>query len=286
MRSSTGSQIIVNADDFGRSASVNAAVLQAYREGVLTSASLMVTGDAADEAVALAHKMPSLAVGLHLVVVDGRPALPPSRIPHLVNGKGQFRDDAVRAGVTYFFRRAAQEELAQEMEAQFNRFAGTGLELSHVDGHLHMHLHPTVLRLLLPLAVARGARGLRLPRDDLWLSLTHDRHGVGRKLAWGVALGLLARYGSRRIEAEPLVAPQRVHGLMQTGQMDEGYVLRTLDRLRAPSAELYFHPSIHLEGQEMGPNPGDLETLVSPAVRRTIEERGMTLATYATLRPA
>ena len=67
--------------------------------------------------------------------------------------------------------------------------------------------------------------------------------------------------------------------------MDEAYVLRMLDHLRAPSAELYFHPSVQLEGQEMGPNPGDLQALVSPEVRRAIEERGLTLATYADLRP-
>jgi hopanoid biosynthesis associated protein HpnK len=285
VRGSVGSQIILNADDFGRSTSTNAAVLQAHRQGVLTSASLMITGDAAEEAVALAHEAPGLAVGLHLVVVAGRPTLPPNRIPHLVNGTGRFSDDPLRAGLRYFFSPGAQEELAQEVEAQFDAFAATGLPLSHVDGHLHMHLHPTVLRLLLPLAVAHRARGVRLPRDDLWLSLAYGRDRVGRKLAWSVVFGLLSRYGARLVERQRLASPHRVYGLMQTGQMDETYVLRTLERLREPSAELYFHPSMQSEGREMGPNPGDLETLLSPAVRRAIAERGMELATYSTLKP-
>jgi hopanoid biosynthesis associated protein HpnK len=284
VRSSAGSQIILNADDFGRSTSINAAVLRAHREGILTSASLMVTGEAAEEAVAVARETPSLAVGLHLVVAAGRPALPPNRIPHLLNGTGHFLEDPLQAGLQYFFNRAAKEELAQEVEAQFQRFAETGLPLSHVDGHLHMHIHPTVLRLLLPLAVAGGAQGVRLPRDELWLGLAYDRDRVGRKLAWAIAFGLLSRVGSRLVDRQPLAAPHRVYGLMQTGQMDETYVLRTLERLREPSAELYFHPATQSEDGEMGPNPGDLKTLLSPAVRRAIEERGMKLATYSTLK--
>lgn len=283
MRTGGGTQLILNADDFGRSTNINAAVLCAHREGVLTSASLMVTGEAVEQAVALAHEMPTLAVGLHLVVVAGRPVLPAGRLPHIVNGQGRFEEDPFRAGLRYFFSRTAQEELAQEVKAQFDRFAVTGLPLSHVDGHLHMHLHPTVLKLLLPFAISHGARGLRLPRDDLRLGLTHDRDQATRKFTWSVGLGLLSRYGLRQLGQQRLAVTHRVYGLMQTGQMEEAFVLRVLERLREPSAELYFHPSTRPEGEQMGPNPGDLQTLLSPAVRRVIEERGMSLATYATL---
>lgn len=284
MRNNGGSRIILNADDFGDSASINAAVLLAHREGVLTSASLMITGEAAQEAVTLARETPTLAVGLHLVVAAGQPALPAHRLPHVVNGKGRFADDPMWAGLQYAFSRAAQHELAHEIEAQFEQFAATGLPLSHVDGHLHMHLHPTVLGLLLPLAVAHGAQGVRLPRDDLWLSLDYDRARVGHKVAWSAAFGLLSRLGLHRVGQQRLVAPDRVYGLMQTGRMDEAYVLRVLSRLQESSAELYFHPSTCPEGEATGPNPGDLQALLSPAVRRVIEERGITPATYSDLR--
>src|SRR3990172_9610287 len=128
-------QIILNADDFGRSSAINRAVMLAHREGVLTSASLMVSGDAFEEAVAL-----------------------------------------------------ARATLALEMNAQFERFAATGLPLSHVDGHLHMHLHPTVFRLLLPLAEKYGARGLRVTRDDLRLALRYDRGRVVTKVMWAIVV--------------------------------------------------------------------------------------------------
>lgn len=276
-------QIILNADDFGRSSGVNRAVWRAHREGVLTSASLMVTGEAVEEAVALAREMPALAVGLHVVVVNGRPALPPGEIPHLLGEHGHFLKDPLRAGLRYYLDRKTRAELAGELAAQFERFAATGLPLSHVDGHMNMHLHPTVFDLLLPLAEAHGARGIRLPRDDLWLSLRHDRQRAATKVVWALLLDLLCRWCRRRLRGHRLVAAQRVYGLLQTGRMREAYVLQVLRRLNVPAAELYFHPTMGVEDEPFGPNRGDLATLLSPAVRRVMRERGLRPATYAEL---
>ncbi len=276
-------RIVLNGDDFGRSSTINAAVIQAHRQGVLTSASLMVAGEAFEEAVALARHTPTLAVGLHLVVVDGPAVLSPSQIPRLVDGHGQFPNDAWGLGLRYAFEREARQELAKEMEAQFERFATTGLRLSHVDGHLHMHMHPVVLDLLLPLAAIHGARGVRLPRDELWLGLRYNHRHVGIKLAWALAFGLLARRGAGRLAPWGLVAADRVYGLMQTGHMEEPYVLRLLRRLDVPTAELYFHPDTAPRSEDVGPNPGDLAALLSPEVARTIRERGLCLAAYPDL---
>ena len=276
-------KVIFSADDFGRSTPVNAAVMQAHRQGVLTSASLMVAGDAADEAVALAQETPTLAVGLHVVVTGGRAILPPEQIPHLVDTSGRFPDDPVRTGWRYFMSRTVQKELARELAAQFERFAATGLPLSHVDGHLHMHVHPTVFKLLLPLARQYGARGLRLPRDDFWLALRHDRHQLVTKAGWAVAFAILCRWCRTRLQNQHLAVTDRVYGLMETGQMKTAYVVDILRHLNVPTAELYFHPATVFEGEALGPNPGDLATLLSQDVRQVIRERGLRLATYATL---
>ena len=276
-------EIIVTADDFGRSSAINAAVMQAHRKGVLTSASLMVAGEAVEEAVVLAQETPSLAVGLHLVVVGGRAALLPGEIPHLVDNSGRFPDDAVLVGLRYFLSRTHQEELAQELAAQFERFAATGLPLSHVDGHFHMHVHPTVFQLLLPLAEQYGAAGLRLPRDDFWFALGYDRQRAGQKAGWAIAYALLCRWCLGHLRDRGLAVTHRVYGLMQTGFMQEAYVVNLLRRLEVPTAELYFHPSTDPVSEFLGPNPGDLATLLSPAVRQVIQERGLRLATYPTL---
>lgn len=275
--------MIFNADDFGRSPAINAAVIRAHREGVLTSASLMVTGDAFAEAVALAHATPTLAVGLHLVVSGGRAALSPQQIPHLVDAQGCFLEDPLRAGLRYALLRAAQQELAREIVAQFERFAATGLPLSHVDGHHHLHVHPVIFNLLLPLAQHYGARGVRVPRDDLRLALRYDRRGAATKIAWGLALGLVCRWYAQRARSSRLVVVDRVYGVMQSGQMHEDYVIQALCALTAPTAELYFHPSLEASGEAFGPNPGDLATLLSPTVRTVIAKRRLKPATYATL---
>ncbi len=277
-------KIILNADDFGRSADINAAVVRAHRDGILTSASLMVTEEAVDEAVSLAQEIPTLAVGLHIVVAGGRAALPPVQIPHIVDGNGRFPDDPLHSGPRYFLNSTAQEELARELQAQFERFAATGLPLSHIDGHLHMHVHPTVFRLLLPLAVRYGAQGFRLPRGEFWLAMGYNRRNVGRKAVWAMLFGLLCHHSLAHLRNHNLTVTHCVYGLMQTGQMQEEYVLQLLCRLQVPTAELYFHPSMVKEGETFGPNPDDLATLLSPAVRQAIQERGLRVATYSTLR--
>jgi hopanoid biosynthesis associated protein HpnK len=146
-------KLIITADDFGRSHEINRAVLEAHTRGILTSASLMVTGDAFDEAVDMARRTPSLAVGLHLVLVDGKAALPAETIPHLVDERGMFPNAPARLGFRYFFGRGARRELAAEIAAQFERFAATHLPLAHVDGHQHLHVHPAVFPLLVPFAL-------------------------------------------------------------------------------------------------------------------------------------
>jgi hopanoid biosynthesis associated protein HpnK len=272
-------RLVVTADDFGRSHAVNAAVARAHREGILTSASLMVTGAAADEAVSLARVLPRLAVGLHLALVDARPALPPSEIPHLVGADGLLERDPARAGLRWATSAAARRELEREIVAQFERFATTGLPLSHVDGHHHLHVHPAVFPLVADLAARHGARGVRLPAEGLRaLPDALPRSAA----AEAVALGLLARGWRGAARRRGLASPRAVHGIVRSGTMDATYLLDLVRRLRAPSAEIFVHPST-VAGEPRGPNPGDLSAVTSPAVRAAIAARGIALATYADL---
>ncbi|NLG83942.1 MAG: hopanoid biosynthesis-associated protein HpnK [Firmicutes bacterium] len=274
--------LIVNGDDFGRSSRINEAIIRAHREGILTSASLVVTGEAFAEAVVMAKETPSLAVGLHLVLAGGRAVLPPKAIPHLVDENGYFTADPFRAGCRYFFSPACRRELSREIEAQFARFAATGLPLSHVDGHLHLHLHPVVFAHLLPLAVRYKAKGIRLPHDDFRTAIAYDHRFFLRKAAWNLALSFLSRTVRPRLRRCRLVTPDRVYGLLQTGEMREDYLLFVLSRLRGTIVECYFHPSSAFE-EALGPNPVDLATLVSPAVRQALQEEGIRLTSYAAL---
>src|SRR3984957_6371068 len=157
--------LIITADDFGAAVEVNEAVERAHRDGILTAASLMVSGAAAADAVRRARAMPSLRVGLHLVLVEGKPVLPAVSVPDLVDAQGNFRTDMARAGAAMFFLPKVRRQLAAEIEAQFAAFAATGLALDHVNAHKHFHLHPTIAGLIVKIGKRHGVKGARVPLE-------------------------------------------------------------------------------------------------------------------------
>lgn len=270
-------KVITTADDFGFSSSVNRAVMRAHREGVLTSASLMVTGDAADEAVEIARAYPSLAVGLHLALSRARSALPKKAVPDLVDVDSRFPSSVVTAGLKYYLNRRARAQLRAEIEAQFEAFARHGIPLSHVDGHQHLHAHPAVLPIVMELASRHGAHGLRIPFEPLLASLRADRSRPVYKLAVALGHAFVRGFGSRL----PAGSCQLVIGSMMSGGMTDDYVISMLSASRVQVSEVFVHPCEEESGEPLGPNPGDLRALLSPKLKEFLTSGGYELTTYA-----
>ncbi|WP_174293289.1 hopanoid biosynthesis-associated protein HpnK [Sphingomonas bacterium] len=220
-------RLIVTADDFGASVAVNEAVEAAHRGGILTAASLMVAGNAAADAVARARAMPSLGVGLHLVLIEGRPALPPERIPVLVGGDGLFRRDMVRLAIRIFADPAARRQLAAEVEAQFAAFAATGLRLDHVNAHKHFHLHPTIAATVLRVGLHYGMTAMRAPLE---------RGNRGIEVWWATRL-------QHRMRRQGLLVPDQVVGLAWTGAFTPERMRAALADLPPGLTEIYTHPA-------------------------------------------
>jgi len=277
-------QLIINADDFGCSHTINKAIILAHQQGILTSTSLMVSGEAADEAIHLAQTLPSLAVGLHIVLVSGRAVLPPKEIPHLVDQNGNFPNNPLVAGLRCGFNSAVRAELKREIEAQFDRFVSTGLLLDHVDSHEHFHIHPSIFPVLLSYAREYGARGLRLPHDVLSRALKYDSVSPGLKIVWALFFGFFDHLYRPQAKRADLTVTDHVFGLYQTGQMREEYVLNLLNNMHPESAEIFFHPDTAEGGPALGPNPGDLATLLSSSVREAVYQGNITLSTYTKLK--
>ncbi|MFN8008090.1 MAG: hopanoid biosynthesis-associated protein HpnK [Terriglobia bacterium] len=236
-------RLIVNADDFGASEEVNEAIIRAHREGVLTSCSLMVSGKAFEQAVALAKENSRLAVGLHLVVVMGRSVLPSAAIPNLVDRQGCFSNSPVAAGLNYFFSRQAQLELEKELTAQFERFQSTQLPFSHIDGHLHMHTHPVVFKLAMRLGIQFGVQRMRVPEEELGLALRYGFGHFPRKILHGLLFHWLSRRMKRRLKEESFLFSDRVYGTLQTGEVTRDYLLFLLSHLNSDSNEIHCHPA-------------------------------------------
>lgn len=258
---------------------VNAAVETAHRDGVLSAASLMVSGATAAEAVALARRMPGLRVGLHVVLVDGVPTLPPESIPSLVDDQGRFRNDLASLGVDLVARPAARRELAAEIEAQFEAFRATGLPLDHVNAHRHFHLHPTVAATILSIGRRFGMTGLRVPVEPR-AQLSRDRGRLGLALAmtpWARLLG-------RRARAMGLRTPDSVFGLAWSGGMTRERVVHLLERLPDGRTEIYLHPAT--ENRFPGHAPGyrytdELDALTAPETRDAVRRSKANVGGYS-----
>jgi hopanoid biosynthesis associated protein HpnK len=269
------SRIIFTADDFGLSEAVNEGIERAHREGVLTHASLMVAGAAAADAVRRARRMPGLRVGLHLVTVEGPATLPPDVIPDLVDRRGWFPSDQVRLGLRYFFLPYVRRQLAAEIRAQFAAFAATGLTLDHADAHKHMHMHPTVGRLMLRIGLEFGLPRIRVPTEPpRVLAACGSPVGLG-----GRTLHAWSRILRRQAQAAGVAVDDAVFGLAWSGHMTEARVLRLLANRPDGSCELYFHPASRrdallarlMPGYE---HPAELAALLSPAVRNALNISG------------
>ncbi len=270
---------IIAADDFGLTFEVNEAVEHAHRHGLLSTASLMVAGDAAADAVRRARRLPSLHVGLHLVVIEGPAVLPQPEIPALVDSAGRFPSDQLRLGVDYFLRPGTRRQLAAEIEAQFAAFAATGLPLDHANAHKHMHLHPTVGRLMIESGLRHGLRAIRVPSEPAAvLAACGTSTGPGDRALrrWS---GLLRRQALRA----GLRVNDHAFGLAWSGHVTAERLHRLAAHLPDGLSEIYLHPATRQSPLLRRLMPGyapeaELAALLDPAVRRAFD--GVELTTY------
>ena len=280
-------RLIINGDDFGFSSGVNQAIIEAHERGVLTSTSLMVTGDAFEEAVTLAKAHPTLAVGLHLVLACGRSVLPPAQIPHLVDAHGNFSNQPEKAGIYYHFSAAARREIPLEIRAQLEKFRQTGLPLSHVDGHVHVHIQPVVLNHLVNLSDEFNIRSMRLPLEDLSATLRADRSDLPIKLLLSIVYAGLRRYGEFVLRSRNIQFVDRVYGLFNSGRMTEDYLLKLIPHIQSNWVEIYSHPAAAIAGElaneSYGLGEAERDALISDRVRAMIHDQGFKLANYSQL---
>jgi hopanoid biosynthesis associated protein HpnK len=280
--SSVERRAIFSADDFGLSVAVNEGIERAHRDGILSTASLMVAGDAAADAVRRARAMPNLRVGLHLVTVEGPAVLPSGEIATLLNEEGEFPSDQLRLGLRYAFSRTARLQLAREVAAQYRAYAATGLPLDHANAHKHMHLHPTVGRLLIQAGRAHGLRAMRIPAEPAQvMTRLGARQGLGARalLGWTQML----RHQARRAG---LLTNDHAFGIAWSGGMTEERLLRLIPALPRGLSEIYFHPAARRDPllDRLMPSyahEGEMAALLSPALRAALSAAGVVATTYS-----
>ena len=267
-------QLVVNADDFGFTPDVNAGIVEAHRDGILTAATLMANGDAFEDAVRLARQTPGLDIGCHLVLIGGHSLLTKQAFPATVA-------QLVAALATRRIR------VYDELAAQMHRIVDAGVRPSHLDTHKHTHLAPPVLDAVARLAEEFGVRWVRRPFD---FPLNALRGGVPRlKRLSSDALGLLRRRFHRVLASHGCRTTDHFAGFQITGRFQTAELVELLSVIPPGSTELMVHPG------RCGPalraartrlkesREAELAALVAPEVRQATLRHGITLVNYAAL---
>jgi len=272
--------LIVTADDFGAAVEVNEAVELGHCGGILTAASLMVVAPAAADAVSRAKRMPALRVGLHLVITDGRPILPASSVPDLVDESGSFRADLGSFGCLLMCSRRARRQLAAEIAAQFEAFRATGLALDHCNAHKHFHLHPVIGSLMVAIGKRFGLRSVRIPREP-----AAPLAPLAAKWPW-IEAWLMAPFTGalrRKVVNSGMQVPDQVFGLRWSGHMTKTRLLHLIPRLPEGLSEIYLHPATgafygHAKGYH---HEGELAALIDPDVISACRNASLAMGGYA-----
>ncbi|MDO8756579.1 MAG: hopanoid biosynthesis-associated protein HpnK, partial [Elusimicrobiota bacterium] len=231
------------------------------------------------EAAALARSLPGLKVGLHLTLVDGRPVLPPSEVPDLVDGAGLFRPGLAGPGARMFLSPRVGRQAVAECKAQVEAFAKTGLELDHLNGHNHFHIHPTILGAVLEIAAHTRIRAVRVP---------HQPFGTmppSAALTAAVMAPWVARTRSR-LKRAGIATNDCLFGLFETGAMVESAWLRLIQLLPDGLTEIYCHPAtatsrLLRDSMPTYRHAEELAALTSPRVREALERSGARLTTFS-----
>lgn len=232
--------IIINADDFGRHAEINRAVEEGLVHGCLRSATVMPGGAAFAGAIDIARRHEELGLGVHFTLVDGHPILPPEEIPSLVGSEGGFLPDHTALLKRYLKGGVNLEEVRRELAAQLQKIEATGIPISHVDSHQHMHTLPGIIDIVLDLAARAGIRAVRTPRTPLFAGAFG---GLGQ-LVGRLGLSTLARLAACKAHRRGLLTPDNFAGIVAGEAVSEGELLHLIAHLPQGTTEVMMHPGM------------------------------------------
>ena len=253
----------------------------------------MVGGGAVADAVRRARLLPSLKVGLHLALVDGRPVSPATSVPDLIDAAGNFRQDMVATSIAIVVNPKVRRQVALEIAAQFARFQATGLRLDHVDAHKHFHLHPLIAALVCRIGRQYGMRALRAPVEPaatVWCAeqALAPAARAQRRLS-RVAVYLTRRFATklqRQIRRQGLKTADRVFGLAWSGAINAARLCALVPHLPEGVTEIYCHPAT--ADAFVGGAPGyryrdELDALLDPQVAAAVRANDIRLTAYSEL---
>jgi hopanoid biosynthesis associated protein HpnK len=276
--------LVVNADDFGLHPDINRAIEQAHREGIVTSTSLVACGAAFEQAVEIAHRCPSLDIGVHLTLVEEKPLCPPSNIPSLVRPDGTFWLNYRTLTPRLLRGQIKLAEVRQELACQVERILATGLRPSHLDSHQHVHLLPGLWAITVELAHHYRIPWVRVPTFS---SLTDHTFSRPEPL-FRLGLNLLSRLRAGQAKRKTLHYAGHSPGLYLSGRLTTTALLPLLPHLPPGLSELVTHPGFTTLALQQLYHwdyhwTQEFEALTAPQIRQTLTANNIRLVRFSDL---
>jgi hopanoid biosynthesis associated protein HpnK len=233
-------QIIINADDFGIHEVVNRGIIDGHRRGCISSTTIMAGANAFDQAISLAADNPRLGVGVHLTLIGEQPVASPGTVASLVD-----KDGRLPLVYPHFLRlllagRIRMADVRRELEAQVDKVAATGIAVTHLDSHQHMHVVPGIIEIVIDIAKRFQIKAIRIPAEPIWF-FGGFPSSAGRFVGRG-GLSTLAGIARRRIKKAGLKTTDHFYGMLAGGSMTEPYLLNVISHLPHGTSEIMIHP--------------------------------------------
>jgi hopanoid biosynthesis associated protein HpnK len=271
-------KLIVNADDFGLTEGINKGIIEAFREGIVTSASIMANGESFEHAVSLSQQYPALSIGAHLVLVEEKPVLSPDEVPSLIGKNNKLHKNYKEFLTRFLLGRIKIIDIEKELRAQLEKVLKAGIQIAHIDSHQHLHVYPAILDIVLRLAEEYGIR---------WIRNAYE-HSTASSIGQG-GLKILAKKGKQKILNAQTQTTDYFFGAGFSGRMTERELLNVLVKLPAGTSEIMCHPGEDDEKtttkySHWGFNwKQERDALLSRTVRQFIEKKEIVLISYADL---
>ncbi|MFC1478952.1 carbohydrate deacetylase [Candidatus Margulisiibacteriota bacterium] len=269
-------RVIVNADDFGLTEGINRGIQYCFRQGIVRSTSLMAVGPAFEHAVTIAGETPGLGIGCHLTLVEEKPVLPVSMVKSLVNPDGCFVKSFKEFIIRYFTGKINLNEVRLEFEAQIKKVLDSGIKITHLDSHQHLHMLPSIFSMVCKLAAVYNIPAVRLTRCPGWSPK-------------GLVLSFFTGSAKGKLKINNLKAVDLFLGVPVSGGLDKSYLLQAFGKYHARNVEIMSHPG-ELDEQYINRYTGwnynpelEKEALTDPEVIGVLEKNNIALINYLDL---
>jgi predicted glycoside hydrolase/deacetylase ChbG (UPF0249 family) len=261
-------RLIVTADDAGLHRGMTEGAIRAHVEGIVTACSVVANGAAFEHAVERLHDVPSLAVGIHLTLVEERPVA--DGVDSLVGTNELFHENYAAFVPRYFAGRIRIEDVERELRAQIEKVLQTGLKIVHANGHQHLHLLPRIFDVVQRLAEEYAIPYVRIVDEAARVSVR------------GAAIAALSRLGRAARKRSHVRTNDRTIGVLQAGHLEAAAIIAMLDGVEG-TTELVCHPGVGDDALRRSYEwdygwEAETHALCDARVRDAIAARGIALA--------